>query len=74
MINMIDANLTVAQKLLGSIKRKMAKNKYILYGTVCMLVLVLIFVIYTYVRPAETASVTADTANITTDNTNNDQI
>ena len=64
---MTDANLTVAQKLLGSIKRKMAKNKYILYGTICVLVLVLIFVIYTYVAPSETSASTANTSDATND-------
>ena len=45
----LDANLTVAQKLLGSIKKKMSKNKYILYGTLLVLALIVAFVIYTYV-------------------------
>ena len=44
----LDANLTVAQKLLGNIKRKMAKNKYILYGTLFVLLLVVVFIAYTY--------------------------
>lgn len=40
--------LTVAQKLLGSIQKKMTKNKYTLWGTLFVLVLVVVFVIYTY--------------------------
>lgn len=40
--------MTMAQKLLGSIKKKMAKNKYTLWATIFILVLVVVFVIYTY--------------------------
>ena len=45
----LDNQLTVAQKLLGSIKKKMTKNKYTLWGTLLLLAAVVIFVIYTYI-------------------------
>ena len=46
----IDNELTVAQKLIGSIHKKLRKNKTVLWGTVAVLTLVVVFVIYTYVR------------------------
>ena len=46
----IDNELTVAQKLIGSIHKKLRKNKMVLWGTVAVLTLVVVFVIYTYVR------------------------
>lgn len=45
----VDNELTVAQKVLGSIKQKMRKNRFILYGTGAFLFAVVIFIIYTYV-------------------------
>ena len=45
----VDNQLTVAQKLLGSIKKKLSKNKYTLWATLFVLALVVIFVVYTYV-------------------------
>jgi t-SNARE complex subunit (syntaxin) len=39
----------VAQQLLGSIKKKLTKNKYTLYGTLFVLILLVVFVVYTYV-------------------------
>ena len=51
-----DANLTVAQKLLGSIKKKMKKNKYILCATLFVLILIVAFVIYTYVGGSNSSS------------------
>ena len=44
-----DNELTKAQKLLGSIKQKLNKNKYTLWATIFILLLVVVFVIYTYV-------------------------
>lgn len=44
-----DNELTKAQKLLGSIKQKLNKNKYTLWATIFILFLVVVFVIYTYV-------------------------
>jgi len=44
-----DNELTKAQKLLGSIKQKLNKNKYTLWATIFILLLVIVFVIYTYV-------------------------
>lgn len=44
----LDNQLTMAQKLLGSIKKKLTKNKYTLWGTIAILCAVMIFVIYTY--------------------------
>ena len=45
----LDQELTVAHKLLNSIKTKLRKNKLVMYGTLAFLVLILIFVIYSYV-------------------------
>ena len=39
----------MAQKMLGSIQRKMKKNKYTLCATLFVLIIVVVFVIYTYV-------------------------
>jgi hypothetical protein len=46
----IDNELTVAQKLLGSIKKKFKKNKMILWFTIGILALVVAFVIWTYTK------------------------
>ena len=40
----------MAQKLLGSIKKKMRKNKLIMCGTMAFLLLVIILIIYSHVR------------------------
>ena len=45
----LDQELTVAHKLLNSIKTKLRKNKLVMYGTLGFLVLILIFVVYSYV-------------------------
>lgn len=46
----INNELTVAQKLIGSIHKKLRKNTFVLWGTIGILILVVIFVIYTYMR------------------------
>ena len=46
----LDNELTVAQKILGSIKKKMRKNKLIMCGTLAFLLLVVMLIIYSYVR------------------------
>lgn len=44
----IDNQLTVAHKLLNSIKNKFRKNKLVMWGTIGFLILVLIIVLYSY--------------------------
>jgi t-SNARE complex subunit (syntaxin) len=39
----------MAQKLLGSIQNKLNKNKYTLWGTIFIVIAVVVCVIYTYV-------------------------
>lgn len=46
----IGNELTAAQKLLGSIKKKFRKNKMVLWFTIGILVLVVVFVIWTYIK------------------------
>lgn len=46
----IDGELTIAQRLIGSIKKKFRKNKMILWVTIGILVLVVAFVIWTYTK------------------------
>ena len=46
----INSELTIAQKLIGSIHKKLRKNKMVLWGTIGVLILVVVFVIYTYIR------------------------
>ena len=46
----INSELTIAQKLIGSIHKKLRKNKIVLWGTIAVLILVVVFVIYTYIR------------------------
>lgn len=44
----VDNELTVAHKLLNSIRIKMRKNKLVMYGTLIFLAFIIIMVIYTY--------------------------
>jgi hypothetical protein len=46
----IGNQLTIAQRLLGSIKKKFRKNKMILWITLGILALVVAFVIWTYTK------------------------
>lgn len=46
----IDSELTIAQRLIGSIQKKLRKNKMVLWLTIGILVLVVAFVIWTYTR------------------------
>lgn len=46
----IDNELTVAHKLLNSIKTKLRKNKLVMWGTLGFLALVLAIVLYSYFR------------------------
>lgn len=46
----IGNQLTIAQRLLGSIKKKFRKNKMILWLTLGILALVVAFVIWTYTK------------------------
>lgn len=48
-LNILDSQLTTAQKLLGSIKNKLNKNKYTLWATLFVLFLIVVFIIYTYI-------------------------
>ncbi len=46
----INGQLNVAQKLLGSIKNKMRKNKLVMWGTFAFLFFVLLLILYSYAR------------------------
>lgn len=46
----IDSELTVAQRLIGSIQKKLRKNKMVMWLTIGILVLVVAFVIWTYTK------------------------
>ena len=46
----LDNELTVAQKLLGSIKKKMRKNKLIMCGTLAFLLVIVMLIIYSHVK------------------------
>jgi uncharacterized membrane protein YvbJ len=46
----IDNELTIAHKLLNSIKTKLRKNKLVMWGTIGFLLVVLLIVIYSYFR------------------------
>ena len=46
----INNELTVAHKLVNSIKNKMRKNKLIMWGTFAFLLFVLLLIVYTYFR------------------------
>ena len=46
----IGNELTIAQRLIGSIHKKLRKNKFVLWGTIAVLILVAVFIVYTYVQ------------------------
>lgn len=53
----LDNELTVAHKLLNSIKNKFRKNKLIMWGTIGFLIFVLVLVIYSYFGGTPTTTV-----------------
>lgn len=53
----LDNELTVAHKLLNSIKNKFRKNKLIMWGTIGFLLFVLVLVIYSYFAGTPTTAV-----------------
>lgn len=54
----LDNELTVAHKLLNSIKTKLRKNKLIMWGTLGFLALVLALVLYSYFKSPSNSTTT----------------
>lgn len=48
-VEFLDAELTVAHKLLNNIKSKLEKNKRVMWAVALLFILAAAFVIYTYV-------------------------
>ncbi len=57
MLIKLDNELTVAHKVLDSIKRKMKKNKLIMCGTLAFLLLIVALIIYSYARSGGTTTI-----------------